>query len=259
MRLEGKVAVVTGAGSGMGKAMAERFAAEGAMVVCAGRSASHEPVAEALGAAGLAVRCDVADEDQVKRLIAVSEARFGRIDIMVNNAGFGGVMAPLHEQTTEEWDRVHSVNLRGVFLCMKHAIAAMLRSGGGTVVNVSSATGIVGWKGHATYSAAKAGVHQLTKAAALDYGRDGIRVNCIAPGTVWTGLVPGSAAHAEPPPGTPRVPGIALDRWGLAREIADCAVFLASDESSYMTGAIVPVDGGISIGYSAMGAEVPGR
>lgn len=257
-RLANKVAVITGAGSGMGKAMAELFTAQGAKVVCADISGTQDEVAKALGAAAVAVHADVSKEDDVRNMIAAAEQKFGRLDILVNNAGFGGGMAPLHEQTTENWDRVHATNLRGVFLGMKYGVISMLKSGGGAIVNIGSASGVVGWKHHSIYGAAKAGVHQLTRAAALDYAKHNIRVNAIAPGTMWTGLVQMSKTHATPPPDAPRLPGIPMDRWGLASDIAYAALFLASDEAAYITGVVLPVDGGYCIGFSGMGAESPG-
>jgi NAD(P)-dependent dehydrogenase (short-subunit alcohol dehydrogenase family) len=259
MRLANKIAVITGAGSGMGKAMAERFTQEGAMVVLADISGQQEVVAALIGDTAVPVQCDVAKEADVQKMIRTAEQRFGRVDILCNNAGFGGGTAPLHEQSTENWDRVHSVNLRGAFFCMKHAIMSMLRSGGGAIVNTGSASAIVGWKHHSVYGAAKAGVHQMTKAAALDYAKRNIRVNAIAPGTMWTGLVKSSKEHPKPPADAVRVPGIPLDRWGLASDIASAALFLASDEANYITGVILPVDGGYSIGFSGMGAEHTGR
>ncbi len=195
----------------------------------------------------------------MRRLISTAEDAFGRIDILVNNAGFGGGLMPLHEQSTENWDRVHDVNLKGVFFCMKYGVLSMRKTGGGSIVNISSAVSTVGFKHHSVYGAAKAGVNQLTKAAALDYADDGIRVNAVCPGTIWTGLVPMAEESPEPPPGVDRVPGIPIDRWGLSDEIASAALFLASDEASYITGAALPVDGGYSIGFSGMGAEHPGR
>ena len=154
-RLEGKIAVITGAGSGMGKAMAHRFTAEGAKLVLADISGKQDEVAAEVGGGAIAVSCDVADEEQVKALIKAAEDRFGKVDVLCNNAGFGGGMAPLHKQTAEHWDRIHSVNIRGVFLCMKYGIISMLESGGGAIVNTGSASGVVGWKHHSVYAAAK--------------------------------------------------------------------------------------------------------
>ena len=259
MRLKNKVAVITGAGSGMGRAMAQMFAAEGAKVVCADISGKQEEVAAGIGKNAAAVRADVANEADVRNMIAAAESTFGRLDILVNNAGFGGEMKPLHEQTAESWDRVHSVNVRGVFFGMKYGVISMLKSGGGAIVNITSASGVVGWKNHSIYGAAKAGVNQLTRAAALDYAGNNIRVNAVAPGTTWTGLVKQSVEHPEPPPGVTVLPGIPLNRWGLARDIAAAALYLASDEAAYVTGVVLPVDGGYCIGFSGMGAENPGK
>jgi len=257
-RLTNKVAVITGAGSGMGKAMAELFAAEGAKVVCADISGKQDNVAAAIGDAAVAVHTDVSSEDAVRSMIATAEQKFGRLDVLVNNAGFGGGMKPLHEQTTQDWDRVHATNIRGVFFCMKYGVISMLKTGGGSIVNIGSASAVVGWKHHSIYGAAKAGVHQMTKTAALDYAKKNIRVNAIAPGTMWTGLVERSKEHPTPPPGVARLPGIPLDRWGLASDIANAALFLASDEAAYITGVVLPVDGGYCIGFSGMGAENTG-
>lgn len=258
MRLKSKIAIITGAGSGMGRATAKRFAAEGARVICADISGQQNAVAEEIGAAAIPIHTDVANEDDVRKMIATAEDRFGRLDILVNNAGFGGGMAPLHEQTAERWDRVHSVNLRGVFFGMKYGIASMLKTGGGAIVNISSASSVVGWKHHSIYGAAKAGVNQLTKAAALDYALNNIRVNAVLPGTMWTGLVKRSQEFPEPPPHVARLPGIPMDRWGLATDIASAVLYLASDEASYVTGVLLPVDGGYCIGFSGMGAEISG-
>lgn len=255
-RLQDKVCVITGAGSGMGKAMAEIFAREGARLVLADISGNEEAVAKAFG--GVPVHCDVSDEAQVAAMIATAEREFGRLDVLCNNAGFGGGMAPLHLQSTEAWDKVHGTNLRGVFFGMKHGVISMLKTGGGAIVNTTSASGIVGWKHHSIYGAAKAGVNQLTRAAALDYSDKGIRVNAVAPGTMWTGLVEASKTHAEPPAEFPVLAGIPMGRWGTAADIANAALFLASDEAAYITGVVLPVDGGYSIGFSGMGAERPG-
>jgi len=258
-RFQNKAVVVTGAGSGMGKAMAKMFAAEGAKVVCADISGGQDAVAAEIGDAAVAVEADVADEANVQTMIATAEEQFGRLDVLVNNAGFGGPMGPLHTQTEEIWDRVHSVNLKAVFFGMKHGIISMLKTGGGAIVNISSFSGFIGHKHHSVYGAAKGGVNQLTKAAALDYADDNIRVNAVLPGTTWTGLVKQSQEFSEPPPGIFRVPGIPMDRWAMPQEIAAAALFLASSDASYITGVLLPVDGGYSIGFSGMGAEKTGE
>jgi NAD(P)-dependent dehydrogenase (short-subunit alcohol dehydrogenase family) len=266
-RLENKIAVITGAGSGMGKAMAQLFAEEGAQLVLADISGKQNDVAAAinasLGAGANAVRavpvhCDVANEADVQTMITTAEREFGKLNVLCNNAGFGGPMAPLHEQSSETWDRVHATNIKGAFLGMKYGIISMLKSGGGAIVNTTSASGVVGWKHHSVYGAAKAGVNSLTRAAALDYSDKNIRVNAIAPGTMWTGLVEASQQHAVPPADYPVLAGIPLGRWGLAKDIAMAALYLASDESAYVTGVTLPVDGGYCIGFSGMGAERPG-
>jgi NAD(P)-dependent dehydrogenase (short-subunit alcohol dehydrogenase family) len=242
-RLAGKVAIITGAGSGIGRATAELFAGEGACVVCADVSGREEEIAKEIGAAALAVHADVSREPDVAALVDATERHFGKLDVLFNNAGFGGPRAPLHEQTLDTWDSVLDVNLKGVFIGMKFGIPAMLRAGGGSIVNTASAAALTGWKGHAIYGAAKAGVVQLTKAAALDYAKRNIRVNAICPGMTWTGLVPGYEEHPVPPADAP-VPPQPMARWGLPTELAAAALFLASDEASFITGVALPVDGG---------------
>jgi len=258
MRLKDKIAVITGAGSGMGKAMSTLFTLEGAKVICADVTGNQNAVAAALGDLAAPVHCDIASEADVQRMIAMAETEFGRLDILINNAGLSGGAKPLHERTAEEWDRVHEVNLRGTFFCMKYGVISMLKNGGGAIVNIGSAAGVVGWKHLSVYGATKAGVHQLTKAAALDYAKSNIRVNAIAPGTIWTGAIKAAKQHEAPPPGAARQPGIPLDRWGLAIHVANAALFLASDEAAYITGVVLPVDGGYTIGFSGMGAENTG-
>jgi NAD(P)-dependent dehydrogenase (short-subunit alcohol dehydrogenase family) len=248
-KLDGKVAVITGAGSGMGRAAAVLFAQEGAKVVCADRSGQEEDTASSIGAAAVPVHVDVASVSDVERMIATAEEQFGQVDVLFNNAGFGGPMMPIHEQTLETWEVVLNTNLKGVFLGMKFGIPAMLRNGGGSIVSTASAAGLVGWKGHSVYGAAKAGVIQLTKAAALDYADQNIRVNAVCPGMFWTGLVKGArdtgTVGQQPPSGAyPPPANVPMNRWGLASEIAAAALFLASDDSSFITGVALPVDGG---------------
>jgi NAD(P)-dependent dehydrogenase (short-subunit alcohol dehydrogenase family) len=243
-RLDGKVAVVTGAGSGIGRASALLFAAEGAQVVCADRSGREDETARAIGDAAVGVHTDVSVAGDVERMIETAESRFGGLDVLFNNAGFGGRIAPLAEQTEEIWDEVHSVNLKGVFLGMKYGIPALQRRGGGAVINTASAVGLSVMKGHGVYAAAKAGVIQLTKTAALDYAASNIRVNAICPGMTWTGLVPASAEH-ELPPADAIPPKVPIARWGLPTDLATAALFLASDDASFITGVALPVDGGM--------------
>lgn len=249
MRLRDKVALITGAGSGMGKAMAELFTAEGARVVCADISGKQDEVASAIGDSAVAIRVDVSVENDVRRMIRTAEEHFGKLDILCNNAGFGGGLLPLAEQTAEHFDRVHGTNLKGVFYGMKYGILSMLKSGGGSIVNTASAVALTGMKGHSVYAAAKAGVVQITRCAALDYADQGIRINAICPGLTWTGLAGDTTAFPDPP--SDRIArGVPMKRWGLAKDIAAAALFLASDEASFITGTALPVDGGYVAGIS---------
>jgi NAD(P)-dependent dehydrogenase (short-subunit alcohol dehydrogenase family) len=247
-RLRGKNAVVTGAGSGMGRAIAEAFAREGARVLCVDVSGQQDETAAAIGNRAIALQADVTVSADVQRMIATAEKDFGGLDVLVNNAGISGAMAPLHEQDEELFDCVIAVNLKGVFLAMKYGIASMLRSGGGTIVNMASAGGLVGAVGLSGYCASKGGVVQLTRSAALEYAQKGIRVNAICPGLIWTPMVPGNDGSRIPPPGTAPPPSMPMGRWGLDTEIAATAVFLASDEAGYLSGAALPVDGAFTAG-----------
>jgi NAD(P)-dependent dehydrogenase (short-subunit alcohol dehydrogenase family) len=240
-RLDGKVAIITGAGSGIGRASAELFAAEGAQVVCADLSGQQDEVAAGIGASAVGVKVDVAETADVRRMVDLAVERFGRLDVLFNNAGIGGGQRQLLADVDEEtFDRQIGIHLRGVFLGMKHAIPVMLEGGGGSIINTASAAGLVGWREIAVYSAAKGGVVQLTKSAALDYAEAGIRVNAICPGMTLTGIAGRATGTtpASPPPGTP------MNRWGQSDELAAAALFLASDESSFVTGVALPVDGG---------------
>jgi NAD(P)-dependent dehydrogenase (short-subunit alcohol dehydrogenase family) len=241
-KLEGKVAVVTGAGSGMGRASALLFAEEGARVVCADVSGHEESAAAEIGKDAIAVHADVSQAPDVKAMFATAVDTFGRLDVVFNNAGFNAPHHPLDETGDDLFDRLVAVNLRGVFLGIKYAVPALRASGGGSIISTASATGLVGRKGIAAYGCTKGGVVALTMGAALDFASDNIRVNCICPGMIYTGRAGAPADNAAPVPG--RQLPFPMGRWGTPREIATAAVFLASDDSSFITGVALPVDGG---------------
>jgi NAD(P)-dependent dehydrogenase (short-subunit alcohol dehydrogenase family) len=249
MQLDGKVAIVTGAGRGIGRAIACLFAAEGAAIVVAARTAAEgeETVTLVQQAGGQArfTPTDVSQDAQVRDLVTETVQSFGRVDILVNNAGIGGPGKPLDETSEVEWDRVIDTNLKGCYLGMRYAIPHM-RSAGGAIVNLSSVLAELTLPGCTAYTASKAAIIGLTKATALEVGRDGIRINCILPGStdtpmMWEGLTETERIEVEP-----LVAGAApLGKVGQPAEIARVALFLVSDASSFMTGASVLVDGGL--------------
>ena len=242
--LQGKVAIVTGAGRGLGLAMATRFVAEGAQVVLADVMDAG-PQARALGANAHFVRCDVSCDADVQHLVRQTVARCGRVDILVNNAGVE-FAKPIDTTTEAEWDQLMGVNLKGVFLCARAVIPLMRAQGGGVIVNVASELGLVGAAGVAAYCASKGGVVMLSKAMAIDHGPDGIRVNSLCPGPVDTALLQG-VFDSSADPAALRASfekNTVLRRLGTPQDIANAAVFLASDQSAFMAGAELVVDGG---------------
>lgn len=251
MRLADKVSVVTGAGSGIGRAAALLFAREGASVVVADldREAAEATAQMIRGAGGeaRAVEVEVSSAASVQRMFHETIASYGRLDVLVNNAGYG--FAATVEQTEEaDWDRLMAVNLKGVYLGCKYAIPLMRRQGGGVIVNTASVVAVVGIENRAAYCASKGGVAALTRAMALDHVRDGIRVNCVAPGTVETPYFRGIFARSPDPAALrkeleARHP---MGRLATPEEIASAILYLASSESSFMTGSMLVVDGGMT-------------
>jgi NAD(P)-dependent dehydrogenase (short-subunit alcohol dehydrogenase family) len=239
--LDGKVAVITGAGSGMARACTKVFVREGARVLAADLSGREEETAAELGDAVVPFRCDVTDEAQVEAMFAAAVEAFGRVDAVLNVAGIGGAEA-LAEITMAEYDRIMAVDLKGVLLGTKHAVKTMTPTGGGSIVNWSSIGGLNGsLLPTSVYSAAKAGVVSFTKSAAVEYGPEGIRANAICPGFIETEMTGGPGTAARFPD---LIAGSALKRAGQPEEVAELASFLASDRSSYISGAIIPIDGG---------------
>jgi NAD(P)-dependent dehydrogenase (short-subunit alcohol dehydrogenase family) len=237
--LDGKVAVITGAGSGMARMSARVFVREGARVVAADISGAEKDTAAELGDAVIPVHCDVTQEDDVVAMIDTAVREFGRLDAVLNVAGTG-VAGPLADVTMEDYDFVLDVDLRGVLLGTKHAIRAMRDTGGGSIINWSSLGGINASPMMGLYSAAKAGVIAITKAAAVEYGEVGIRANAICPGFVVSAEGMSQAAlDIYPEMGTKP----AMRRPGRSEEVAELASFLASDRSSYISGAAIPIDG----------------
>ena len=246
MRLEGKVALITGAASGMGASMARIFAGEGAKVVAADmlEDEGKRVVADITKANGAAMfrRLDVSSEEEWKATVEATLAEYGKLDILVNDAGLSGsAVADLFD--TAAWDRLMAVNARGVFLGMKFAIPLMKAQGGGSIINISSISGITGQHGvHVAYNASKGAVRTLTKAAAVQHGADNIRVNSVHPG-----LMPpmrSSGRTADPEVRAKMLRQVPMGRAGRVEEVANAVLFLASDEASYITGAELWVDGG---------------
>lgn len=239
--LEGKVAVITGAGSGMGRAAAQVFVREGARVLAADISGRQDDTAAALGEGVVPCHVDIADESSMEAMFAQALDAFGKVDAVLNVAGIGAA-SPLADTTMDEYDCVMAINLRGVMLGTKHAIRTMLPTGGGVILNWSSTGGMNGSRlPTSVYSAAKAGVISLTKAAAIEYGTQGIRANAICPGFIETEMSGGKGAAERFPA---LVQGSALQRGGQPEEVAELASFLASDRATYLTGAVIPIDGG---------------
>lgn len=250
MRLANKVACITGAGSGQGKASAILFAKEGAKVLATDiNEAGVEEVVEAIrenSGEATAMKVDVSQEEQVAQMIQKTVDIYGRIDVLFNNAGVGFsaplVMAPTVDTPVKDWDAVMGINLRGVFLGCKFALPIMEKQGGGVIINNSSINGLVAMAGADAYTASKGGIVALTRVLASDWGPKGIRVNCICPGAIETPMIAGALADDDIR--NYFVDNCPMGRIGVPEDIANTALFLASDESAYITGVILPVDGG---------------
>lgn len=242
--LEGKVAIITGASRGIGASTARIFAEAGATVVLAARDEqSLVSVAKDIDAAGghaLVVPTDVGDPAAVERLVERAVAEFGRLDAAFNNAGDGYMPTPLADVAVEDFDRVVGVNLRGAFVSMKYEIPAMIDSGGGSIVNMTSTAGLRGWQGIGGYVASKHGIVGLTRSSALDYAPRGIRINAVAPGPILTDRIRALSEEQR----TPIVQAVPMQRIGLPAEVATTVAWLCSDEAAFITGAVIPIDGG---------------
>jgi NAD(P)-dependent dehydrogenase (short-subunit alcohol dehydrogenase family) len=242
--LSGKVAIIAGASRGIGAATAHAFGTAGATVVVAARDAAAlEKVAQDIrttGAQALAIPTDMADEPQIARLIEQTVAAFGRLDIAFNNAGSGHMPAPLAELTARDFDDSIAVNLRGTLLAMKYEIPALLASGGGAIVNMSSTAGLQGVRGMSAYSATKHAVIGATKSAALDYASQGIRINAVAPGPILTDRLAALPVERR----EPVLRAVPMGRIGTVEEVASTVLWLCSDAAAFVTGAVLSVDGG---------------
>jgi len=249
VRLKDLVAIITGANSGIGFATAIRFAGEGAKVVAADINKAEAGIAELAGRGHdhIFFQMDVSRADSVDELIERTIGQYGRLDLLVNNAGIE-LAKTVTDTTEDDWDRLMAVNLKGVFLCSKAAVAAMRKTGGGVIVNVASELGLVAAPAIAAYCAAKGGVIQLTRAMAVDHAADNIRVNCVCPGPINTPLLDRIIAGAADPKKEreSNIEKTLLRRLGEPAEIANVILFLASQESSFMTGSVVVADGGLT-------------
>ena len=246
----GQVVMITGAGSGFGKLAAQRFAAAGAkLAICDINTAAVNAVAEQLQAEGaevMAGACDVSSPEQVEAFVRVCHQRFGCIDVGINNAGISHAKLRLHETDLDMWDSTINVNLKGVYLCMKHQLAGMVKQNSGAIVNISSAAGIMGAPFISVYSASKHGVIGLTKSAALEYGRKGIRVNAICPAFTLTPLVEATIASGTGKSRENLEAGNPMRRLGEMDEVVQAIMWAACEDNSFMNGAVIPIDGGLA-------------
>jgi NAD(P)-dependent dehydrogenase (short-subunit alcohol dehydrogenase family) len=244
--MNGKVAIITGGASGIGLAAAELFASRGANVVIADVDAvaGEQAVASLPEGQAIFVRTDVSQEEDVQAMVAKTVEHFGRLDYAVNNAGVGGAAATTAEYTLDDWRRVIDINLTAVWLCMKYELNQMLNNGGGAIVNVSSILSMVGFATAPAYVASKHGVNGLTKTAAVEYATQGIRVNTVSPGFIYTAMLE-KAGMAKGTELYDQIAGLhPMQRMGTPEEAANLIVWACSDEASFVTGATLLVDGG---------------
>lgn len=255
MRLEGKVAAITGAASGFGRAAARRFVSEGARVVIGDiQEDAGRAVAEELGDAAVFLRCDVTSEDDVAALVDAAVGRFSQLDIMYNNAGIVGAVGPIASTPVEEWQLTLDIHLNGSFFGCKHAARVMIPRGTGSIINMASTAGLLGGQGPHAYAVAKHGLIGLTRNVASELCRHGIRVNCIAPAGMATAMIAGLSGDPEAiDKAKERLARTSplKDRPGLAEDVANAALWLASDESGYTSGLTLTTDAGVSTGSSA--------
>jgi len=249
MRLVGKVALISGGARGMGAAEARLFAREGAQVVIgdilAAEGGAVEADIRAKGGEAAFVRLDVTSEADWQKAVGLAQSRFGKLNVLVNNAGIGGG-SRIEDTTVEDWNRMMDVNAKGVFLGTKAVIAAMRRAGGGSIVNISSQLGLVGTDNSSPqYQASKGAVRLLTKATAIQYAREGIRANSVHPGPIVTAMT--ERRRADPAQRQLTISRIPLGRYGEPHELGPLAVYLASEASAYMTGASLVIDGGYTL------------
>jgi NAD(P)-dependent dehydrogenase (short-subunit alcohol dehydrogenase family) len=254
VRLKDKVAIITGAGSGIGKATALLFGREGAKVVCTdiNETTAQATARQIVDAGGQAesMLVDVSVAADVERMMQTTVQQYGRVDILVNNAGIVFLL-PITQVPEEMWDQLMSINLKGVYLGMKYAIPRMIAQGGGAIINTASIAGLRGFATYDTYCASKGGVVQLTKATAVEFARMGVRINCVCPGIIETAMLEqGLAQQAVDRDEFVRLASEAhpIGRLGKAEEVANCILFLASDEASFVVGHTLSVDGGLAAG-----------
>lgn len=250
-QFDGKVALVTGGNAGIGKSAAMQFAREGASVVIAARrvDAGEETVAEIRDTGGEAVfvRTDVSKTADVRNMVNTAVETYGRLDYAFNNAGIVLDRGRTHEHTVEDWDQTIDINLKGLWLCVKYEVEVMLEQGGGAIVNDASTSGLLGGMNRMAYRVSKAGVNMITKVAAIEYAKQGIRVNCVCPGTIHTAILDRMIAES---PGLLERASAAeeMGRVGQPDEVAEAVIWLCSDTSSFVNGHIMPIDGGFMAG-----------